>query len=706
MTMLIFLGVISAVIVWTFDNRKLLAAEISEKTEMEEEIETVDSEILERIPDDEELFAQYVQNVLYGEDETSMFSNYGETEGVLTASEREIYDYVKARILEIAENGGSTIIEIPRETVKGWNITIEDGESSINAITRTGIDTVKVANCLVADCPYDLYWFDKGTQGYGRRTGKIGDKLSYFAYVFYVIPEYQAESSTEDAPEAKAVGEIAKHARNKALAIANETEGESLYDRVTAYKDAICQLTSYNFEAITSDYLEATGYGDPWQLIYVFDEDDTTEVVCEGYAKAFQYLCDLSDIECYLVTGDMNGGGHMWNVIPLDGANYLVDVTNSDTGMIGQNGGLFLAGTEGSVDKGYIFHIQGVDVSYVYRDTTKNLYREEDLQLASSDYTAGDEKINLEEKMIQVPAAEKLIYDGTVHAVMVKTAAGELEENKDYTIVVKRDGNVVDEIRNAGNYEVTVTGKGSYQNIVTKTFTVEKAVLIPYIEGIAEKVYDGSDTVISPIKIRLDGVIGEDDVEAEAVFKYGTSDVGENLPVIASDISITGESAANYKLENSTVTAYTGIIQKKAVQTGWVKSDNKWYYYNTDGEKQTGWVKVSSKWYYMNSSGAMQTGWVKVSGKWYYMNSNGAMQTGWVKVSGKWYYMNNSGAMQTGWVKASNKWYYMNSSGVMQTGWVKVSGKWYYMNSSGVMQTGWVKISGKWYYFNTNGSMK
>ena len=33
-------------------------------------------------------------------------------------------------------------------------------------------------------------------------------------------------------------------------------------------------------------------YGDPWQLIYVFDDDPDTNVVCEGYAKAFKYEAD------------------------------------------------------------------------------------------------------------------------------------------------------------------------------------------------------------------------------------------------------------------------------------------------------------------------------------------------------------------------------------------------------------------------------
>lgn len=43
-------------------------------------------------------------------------------------------------------------------------------------------------------------------------------------------------------------------------------------------------------------------------MIYVFDGDEATNVVCEGYAKAFQYLCDLDGITYYSVSGTMNGG--------------------------------------------------------------------------------------------------------------------------------------------------------------------------------------------------------------------------------------------------------------------------------------------------------------------------------------------------------------------------------------------------------------
>lgn len=56
------------------------------------------------------------------------------------------------------------------------------------------------------------------------------------------------------------------------------------------------------------------------------------EAVCEGYARAFKYLCDLHDIPCVLVVGDGYHSRtefeyHMWNYVQIDGVWYGVDPT-------------------------------------------------------------------------------------------------------------------------------------------------------------------------------------------------------------------------------------------------------------------------------------------------------------------------------------------------------------------------------------------
>ena len=75
---------------------------------------------------------------------------------------------------------------------------------------------------------------------------------------------------------------------------------------------------------VTNDVIRST---------YTAFTDD--EVVCEGYAKAFKYLCDMYDIPCITVVGDANNGssteGHMWNLVQGDDSNwYTVDCTWDD----------------------------------------------------------------------------------------------------------------------------------------------------------------------------------------------------------------------------------------------------------------------------------------------------------------------------------------------------------------------------------------
>ncbi len=118
---------------------------------------------------------------------------------------------------------------------------------------------------------------------------------------------------------------------------------------------------------------------------YVFDNDSGTNVVCEGYAKAFQYLCELAisknkfddkSLECYNVTGQMDGGNHMWNVVEVGNARYLVDVTNCDGGH--DRNGLFLKVVAKTDDRTYTFTglttISGGMATYFYGTDMKDLF--------------------------------------------------------------------------------------------------------------------------------------------------------------------------------------------------------------------------------------------------------------------------------------------------------------------------------------------
>jgi len=146
------------------------------------------------------------------------------------------------------------------------------------------------------------------------------------------------------------------------------------------------------------------------------------------------------------------------------------------------------------------------------------------------------------------------------------------------------------------------------------------------------------------------------------------------------------------------------------VQTGWIKEDGVWHYYNEDGVKQSGWINIDGIYYYLDpeNNDGMATGWLQIGSKWYHFKNDGAMTKGWYSAGSSWWYFDGSGAMATSWKKIDKKWYFFDrSSGVMMTGgWKKVDGIWYYFRDSGNIAVGWEQINGKYYYFNDNGEMQ
>ena len=256
---------------------------------------------------------------------------------------------------------------------------------------------------------------------------------------------------------------------------------------------------------------KSTPYGDPWQLIYVFDDDENTNVVCEGYSKAFQYLCDLSTfqsdkIRCYTVSGTMSGGtgagNHMWNIVTMDdGKNYLVDVTNCDgctvtydeetkAYSISYSSGfpdrLFLAGASGSVSTGYTcttgdyqytdsasnttWTLSSKSIEYIYGDTTKDLYSESILTLSNTNYTPPAPLSNLSDATVTLDTTSSYTYDGSAKepAVTVKMGETTLTKDTDYTVSYSNN-------TDAGAAAVTVTGKGDYTGSQTVEFTINPA---------------------------------------------------------------------------------------------------------------------------------------------------------------------------------------------------------------------------------------
>ena len=305
-------------------------------------------------------------------------------------------------------------------------------EAKAAAKSLLAISYASVNKALLADCPYDLYWYDKTakstatTFGFSAFTSggvwrlKLSSQYPYTVRM-PVSANYSADGSAGTYEVNTQIGASVSQAFFNARSIVEQYEDCTDYEKLDAYRQEICSRTSYNYAAINNGY----SYGDPWQLIYALDDDTSNKVVCEGYSKAFQYLCDLSSFhdifkECISVSGylcdpavvaeavssnnldSLKNKSHMWNIVTLrDGRNYLVDVTNCDGNTVGSgNGGrnLFLVGTgdqdssgvycTGNVTYGYKFNLSSSGPGYVYDENAFLRFGEEMLTLSEGRVTS------------------------------------------------------------------------------------------------------------------------------------------------------------------------------------------------------------------------------------------------------------------------------------------------------------------------------
>ena len=338
-----------------------------------------------------------------------------------------IYRRLVAEIKKIAagESASATIVitDMPITYTQedlGHITIVKDGALSEEAGARIGelfgadVNHDALLSKLLANMPYELYWFDK-TNGMAINYGIEADEntvtIPYIVVGFCVADAYRdttkylvddedkivKDEDGNPVPDYTAIDTTktgaAKTAAAKAAEVVAANQDKGTYGKLVAYREYITKAVDYNFDvANTANY----PYGNPWQLIYVFDGDPDTNVVCEGYSKAFKYLCDLTwtgsdpEVACYLPTGTMDGGtgagAHMWNIVSIGGVNYLADITNCDSGTTGAPDQLFLCGAEGSVDASYAAATTNGTVTYVYDQKTKDIYDQE-LVLSATKYS-------------------------------------------------------------------------------------------------------------------------------------------------------------------------------------------------------------------------------------------------------------------------------------------------------------------------------
>ena len=314
------------------------------------------------VADNDALFAGYV-DMLFGK---SVKKN-GHVGDTLTGAARRMFDYMAPEIKKVAMGQRSdTVFVIPVSITPDmsweqyWN------------------DVVVSLCALLADFPCQLYWFD------GERV-TVDYRDDRLIIPFRVAREFAAGPYETDKKKVLAVQTAAINAKKVVQQYARASD----YEKLCGYRDYICDAVRYSQEAGSDS---SAPCGSPWQLIWTFDGDPDTNVVCEGYAKSFQYLCDLSSFDGGIRANSVTGYGshdlkkwrpHMWNVVTMeDGKNYHVDVAWYDRGVLGD----FLAGSPNAAEKGGAFSIANGEAHYRYGEEMFMCFPAKLLKLSKRDY--------------------------------------------------------------------------------------------------------------------------------------------------------------------------------------------------------------------------------------------------------------------------------------------------------------------------------
>lgn len=163
----------------------------------------------------------------------------------------------------------------------------------------------KVFQCVLNDHP-ELFYVDGFTLIRYQEDGVVTGKSFSGSYIYN-----QEEIREREAQIEKKVQEILKEIP------ANSSE----YEKVRFVYEYLIKNTEY---VLASE--------DNQNICSVFLNGSS---VCQGYAKAAQYLLKRLGVRAILVSGTVEGGQeHAWNIVQIDGNYYHMDVTWGDASYV------------------------------------------------------------------------------------------------------------------------------------------------------------------------------------------------------------------------------------------------------------------------------------------------------------------------------------------------------------------------------------
>ena len=260
----------------------------------------VDTVLIKQHADDdimEQLIQDTKEMVLHDEEEET------ESESVpkMGQAQNEASDVV---VLEPKEGSSLAFFGLSMEEQKVYTEILTalmalDAKTTLSSCDRSLID--KVFQCVMLDHP-EIFYVD----GYKYTEYKSGDTVNKIVFTGNYL--YTAEEIADRKAQIE---------EKVSSVMAGITATDDEYLIVKYFYETLISGTEYDME--TNDHQN---------ICSVFLNGKS---VCQGYAKAFQYLLHQAGLESGLVIGTVkDGDSHAWNLVSVNGNWYYVDVTWGD----------------------------------------------------------------------------------------------------------------------------------------------------------------------------------------------------------------------------------------------------------------------------------------------------------------------------------------------------------------------------------------
>ena len=176
-------------------------------------------------------------------------------------------------------------------------------QSTVSRFRMGDIDDLEIIVEMICNDYEEIFWYNGAYSS------------TYYEYSGYVevemTPQYVWDKETSQAYQAEIEA--------KTAGILQQLSGYSEYDKVKGVYEYLVDNTIYDLDYMNTTMYELFHYG---------------RAVCEGYARATSYLLRKLGVEVIYVDGEGGHGNdwelHAWNVVKVDGAYYLLDVTWGD----------------------------------------------------------------------------------------------------------------------------------------------------------------------------------------------------------------------------------------------------------------------------------------------------------------------------------------------------------------------------------------